>query len=68
MRRRRGSARRRRSSTYFRTRGEIEAMFHDLVFVSPGLTLLPDWWPDGPRVRPLEDVQQLILGGLARKP
>jgi hypothetical protein len=55
-------------SGYFRTRDEIAAMFAGLDLIDPGLTLLPDWWPDGPRTRPLLDVQQLILGGVARKP
>ncbi len=55
-------------SGYFRSRDEIEAMFDGLEFVEPGLTLLPDWWPDGPRGKDLLDVQQLILGGVARKP
>lgn len=55
-------------SGYFRTHDEIEAMFAGLEFVSPGLTLLPDWWPDGPRTKPLHDVQKLLLGGVARKP
>ena len=55
-------------SGYFRSREQIEAMFCGLEFVSPGLQLLPDWWPDGPRTKPLHDVQQLLLGGVARKP
>ncbi len=55
-------------SGFFRTREQIEAMFCGLEFVNPGLQLLPDWWPDGPRTKPLFDVQRLILGGVARKP
>ena len=55
-------------SGYFRTREQIAAMFDGLELVEPGLALLPDWWPDGPRNAALLDVQQLILGGVARKP
>jgi S-adenosyl methyltransferase len=51
----------------FRTREEIEDFFHGLPLVEPGLSMLPDWWPDGPRTKPLEDARQLILGGLACK-
>ncbi len=52
----------------FRTRPQIEAMFPDLEFVDPGLSLCVDWWPDGPRIKPLDPVQYTIVGGVARKP
>lgn len=55
-------------SGYFRSRDEIAAMFDGLELIDPGLVLLPDWWPDGPRSKGLLDVQQLILGGVGRKP
>jgi hypothetical protein len=55
-------------SGYFRTRDEITAMFDGLEFVEPGIARLPEWWPDGPRTTALLDVQNLILGGVARKP
>ena len=52
----------------YRPEGEIAAMFGDLEFVEPGLTLCADWWPDGPRIKPLDPVQHCIVGGVARKP
>ncbi|MDI5977822.1 SAM-dependent methyltransferase [Amycolatopsis magusensis] len=52
----------------FRTRSEIAAMFDGLEFVQPGLTVLPDWWPDAPGAGELLDVQRLLIGGLGRKP
>lgn len=53
----------------FRTRGQIEAMIPPgLELVPPGLVLLSDWWPDGPRLRELEPAQRCALGVVARKP
>lgn len=52
----------------FRTRGEIEEMFAGLEMIEPGLVRCADWWPDGPRIRPLAPVQHCIVGGVARKP
>ena len=52
----------------FRTWAEIEGMFPGLEFVTPGITLCVDWWPDGPRIKPLDPVQHCIVGGVARKP
>ena len=52
----------------FRTWEEIESMFPGLEFVPPGITLCVDWWPDGPRIKPLDPVQHCIVGGVARKP
>jgi SAM-dependent methyltransferase len=52
----------------FRTHDEIRAMFGDLEMLDPGLSLLAQWWPDGPRTVPLRDVERLIVGGVARKP
>lgn len=52
----------------FRTREEIAAFFDGLELVEPGLVRLDEWWPDGPRLRPLGDVDQLTLGAVARKP
>lgn len=56
------------ASGRFRTYDEIDALFSGLEYVDPGLSVLADWWPDGPRNEPLADVQRLILGGVARKP
>ncbi|MER7077435.1 S-adenosyl methyltransferase [Saccharopolyspora kobensis] len=52
----------------FRTRAEIEGMFPGLEFVEPGLVLCADWWPTGPRLKPLYPVQHCIAGAVARKP
>lgn len=52
----------------FRTRAQIEAMIPpSLELVDPGLVLLSDWWPDGPRLRPLAPAQRCALGAVARK-
>jgi SAM-dependent methyltransferase len=55
-------------SGLFRTRDQIEAMFNGLELVTPGLALCDEWWPDGPRVNPLNQVEECIAGGVARKP
>ncbi|WP_243794684.1 SAM-dependent methyltransferase [Saccharopolyspora gloriosae] len=55
-------------SANFRSREEIERLFTGLELVEPGLTLLRDWWPDGPHVAPAQPVDQIVLAGVARKP
>ncbi|HEV2783279.1 MAG TPA: SAM-dependent methyltransferase [Actinophytocola sp.] len=52
----------------FRTRAEIESMFPGLELVAPGLVLCVNWWPDGPRIKPLDPVQNCIVGAVGRKP
>ena len=52
----------------FRTRTEIEAMLPGLELVEPGLVRCVDWWPDGPRIKPLEPAQHCIVGAVGRKP
>jgi hypothetical protein len=52
----------------FRTMPEIEAMFPGVELVAPGITLCVNWWPDGPRIKPLDPVQHCIVGGVGRKP
>jgi SAM-dependent methyltransferase len=52
----------------FRTRAEIEAMLPGLELVPPGLIRCADWWPDGPRIKPLDEVQHCIAGAVGRKP
>ncbi|WP_007023898.1 SAM-dependent methyltransferase [Saccharomonospora iraqiensis] len=52
----------------FRSRTEIERFFTGLEFVEPGLTLLRDWWPDGPHMTPADAVDEIVLAGVARKP
>jgi hypothetical protein len=55
-------------SGVFRTRPQIEAMFPGLDLVEPGLTLCAEWWPDGPQVKPLDQVSHCIVGAVGRKP
>jgi hypothetical protein len=55
-------------SGFWRPREEIEAFFEGLELVEPGLVPLHEWWPDGPRLRELTLADQLILGGVGRKP
>lgn len=52
----------------FRTRAEILGMFPGVELIEPGLTLCADWWPDGPRIKPLDPVQHCIAGAVGRKP
>jgi hypothetical protein len=52
----------------FRTRSAIEAMFCGLDLVPPGLSLCAEWWPDGPRLKPLAPIQNCIVGAVAYKP
>jgi hypothetical protein len=55
-------------SGWFRTRTEIEGMFPGLELVEPGLVLCADWWPNGPRIKPLDPVQRCVVGAVGRKP
>jgi hypothetical protein len=55
-------------SGFWRPREEIEAFFDGLEMVEPGLVPLHEWWPDGPRLCGPTPADQLILGGVARKP
>ncbi|KAA9161103.1 hypothetical protein FPZ12_015200 [Amycolatopsis acidicola] len=52
----------------FRTLPEIEALFDGLEMVTPGVVRCVDWWPDGPQLRELNQVQHCIAGGIGRKP
>ena len=52
----------------FRTHAELQELFTGLEMVPPGLTICADWWPDGPRLKPLNQVQNCIAGGIGRKP
>jgi hypothetical protein len=52
----------------FRTRAELLELFDGLELIEPGLTLCADWWPDGPRLKPLNQVQYCIAGAIGRKP
>jgi SAM-dependent methyltransferase len=58
----------------FRTEREILAFVDGLEIMppglgkKPGLELCDKWWPDGPRLVPLNQVEQCIAGLVARKP
>jgi hypothetical protein len=51
----------------FRTRKELMEFFPNQQLVSPGLVLCDDWWPDGPRIKPLNQVEECIVGGVGHK-
>jgi SAM-dependent methyltransferase len=53
---------------WFRTAERLAEMMPGLQYVEPGLVPVADWWPDGPRFRPLAPLQRLLVGGVARKP
>ncbi|MCG8919514.1 SAM-dependent methyltransferase [Actinokineospora sp. PR83] len=52
----------------FRTRAAIESMFPGLELIAPGFSLCAEWWPDGPQLKPLNQVQFCIAGAVGRKP
>jgi hypothetical protein len=55
-------------SGWCRTYSQIESLFCGLELIEPGLVPAPDWWPDGPRSRPLANVERIAYGAVARKP
>ncbi|WP_328450863.1 MULTISPECIES: SAM-dependent methyltransferase [unclassified Amycolatopsis] len=50
-----------------RSREQIASFFDGLELLRPGLVYLHEWWPDGPRIHPLSELNFLTLGGVARK-
>ncbi|MET0236543.1 MAG: SAM-dependent methyltransferase [Kibdelosporangium sp.] len=52
---------------WFRTHEQIEAMLTGLRLLPPGLVTVADWWPEGPRLRPLSPTQRLLVGAVGRK-
>ena len=54
-------------SGVFRTREQLLELFPGQELVPPGLALCDEWWPDGPRVKPLNQVEECIAGGVGRK-
>lgn len=60
-------------SGMFRTRVQIEAFLPGLEIVPPGpgrpgeLELCDLWWPDGPKLRPLNQVERCIAAAVGRK-
>lgn len=61
-------------SGVFRTRTQITGFLPALDIVPPGpgrageLELCDLWWPDGPRLRPLNEVERCIAAVVGRKP
>jgi SAM-dependent methyltransferase len=55
-------------SGWCRTYAEIEALFCGLELVEPGLVPASEWWPEGPRIRPVSVVENIAYGAVARKP
>jgi SAM-dependent methyltransferase len=53
---------------WLRGRDRLEGMLSGLELLEPGLVPLADWWPDGPRLRPLGRTQRLAVGAVGRKP
>jgi S-adenosyl methyltransferase len=53
---------------WLRTRDELLAMLSGVDLIEPGLVIQADWWPDGPRQRPLGPTQRLAVGAVGRKP
>jgi hypothetical protein len=39
-----------------------------LDLIEPGLIRCADWWPDGPRIEPLDPIQHCLVGAVGRKP
>jgi hypothetical protein len=53
---------------WLRSREEMLAMLSGVELLEPGLVTLADWWPTGPRMRPLSPTQRLVVGAVGRKP
>ncbi|TDD00276.1 SAM-dependent methyltransferase [Nonomuraea deserti] len=53
---------------FFRERAAITAFFDGLVLVEPGVVHFPEWHPDERIPGPLAPWEELLLGGVARKP
>jgi S-adenosyl methyltransferase len=51
----------------FRTREQITAFFEGTELLRPGLVYPHEWWPDGPRIHALSELNFLTLGGVGRK-
>jgi SAM-dependent methyltransferase len=52
----------------FRTWSECAEFLEGLELLPPGLALCADWWPDGPRIKPLNSVQNCFACAVGRKP
>ncbi|MEA5367332.1 SAM-dependent methyltransferase [Amycolatopsis sp., V23-08] len=52
----------------WRTHDEITELFDGLDLIDPGIVPLYQWWPDGPRLKPVTVAHRIIAGGVGRKP
>ena len=52
----------------FRTYAQLKELFAGTELVDPGLVPCVNWWPDGPRLKPLTPAQHCIAGAVGRKP
>lgn len=52
----------------FRTHAELAELMRGLELLDPGIVRCADWWPDGPQIKPLNQVQHCIAGAVGRKP
>jgi hypothetical protein len=50
------------------TRAQIEALFDGLDLLEPGVVPVTEWWPEGPRLTAITEIEGLLLGGVGRKP
>ena len=53
---------------HFRDRAAIARFFDGLVLVEPGVVHFPEWHPDERIPGPLTSWEEVLLGGVARKP
>ncbi|HEX4811210.1 MAG TPA: SAM-dependent methyltransferase [Nonomuraea sp.] len=53
---------------HFRDRAAVTAYFDGLTLVAPGVVHFPEWRPDERLPGPLAPWEELLLGGVARKP
>lgn len=56
------------SSGWFRSHATIAAYLDGLQILAPGFITPDQWWPSGPKRRPVSVEQRLILAAVARKP
>ncbi|MEU8359430.1 SAM-dependent methyltransferase [Nonomuraea sp. NPDC048882] len=53
---------------HFRDREAVERFFDGLTLVEPGVVHFPEWHPDDRLPGPLAPWEELLVGGVARKP
>ncbi|HEV3361420.1 MAG TPA: SAM-dependent methyltransferase [Pseudonocardiaceae bacterium] len=51
----------------FRARAQIAEYFTGLELIAPGLVVVGDWWPDGPRLTEPDPARSLMVGAVAVK-